>query len=56
MICPASTREGSVRNILAVAAVLSAVCPAAFAQNRRDPLLTRPGWEAGAQAAHYHYE
>ena len=44
------------KKILAVAAVLSAVCPAAFAQDGRDPLLTRPGLEVGAQAAHYHYE
>ena len=44
------------KRILAVAAVLSAVCPAAFAQDGRDPLLTRPGLEVGAQAAHYHYE
>jgi hypothetical protein len=45
-----------VKKILAVTAILSAVCPAAFAQEGRDPLLTRPGLEVGAQAAHYHYE
>ncbi len=44
------------KKILAVTAILSAVCPAAFAQDGRDPLLTRPGLEVGAQAAHYHYE
>jgi hypothetical protein len=45
-----------VKKILSAAAVLAAVCPAAFAQDGRDRLLTRPGWEVGAQAAHYHYE
>jgi len=45
-----------VKKILAVTAILSAVCPAAFAQDGRDPLLTRPGLEVGIQAAHYHYE
>ncbi len=44
------------KKILAVTAILSAVCPAAFAQDGRDPLLTRPGLEVGVQAAHYHYE
>src|SRR6266446_3316322 len=54
--CPVTTREGRVKKILAVTAILSAVCPAAFAQDGRDPLLTRPGLEVGAQAAQYHYE
>jgi len=45
-----------VKKILAIATVLSAVCPAAFAQDGRDALLTRPGLEVGVQAAHYHYE
>jgi len=45
-----------VKKIQAVTAILSAVCPAAFAQDGRDPLLTRPGLEVGVQAAHYHYE
>ncbi len=44
------------KKIQAVTAILSAVCPAAFAQDGRDPLLTRPGLEVGVQAAHYHYE
>ena len=44
------------KKILAIATVLSAVCPAASAQDGRDPLLTRPGLELGVQAAHYHYE
>ncbi len=44
------------KKILAIAAVLSAASSAAFAQDTRDPLLTRPGLEVGVQAAHYHYE
>src|SRR5713101_6786101 len=54
--CPVSTREGRVKKILAIAAVLSAASSAAFAQDTRDPLLTRSGLEVGVQAAHYHYE
>ena len=44
------------RKAIAVAALL--IAPAAIAQSAvaTDPILTRPGWEIGAQAAGYHYE
>jgi len=44
-----------VKTFAAVAAVLAGISSAAIAQTA-NPLLTRPGWELGLQASHYHYE
>ena len=47
------------KKILAGAAVLLAISSVAIAQTAQapgDPLLTRPGFQVGAQIAHYHYE
>lgn len=44
------------KRTIAIAALL--VAPAAIAQpaGAPEPILTRPGWEIGAQGANYHYE
>jgi len=46
-----------VKTILAGAALLLVISSAALAQTapQPNPLATRPGWEIGAQAAHYQY-
>jgi len=41
------------RKIPTAALVFAALFPAAGTAQEGSPLLTRPGWEAGAQAAHY---
>jgi len=43
------------RKIPTAALVFAALFPAAGTAQEGSPLLTRPGWEAGAQAAHYRY-
>jgi hypothetical protein len=52
-------QRNNLKRILGGAAVLLAISSAAIAQTAQapgDPLLTRPGFQAGAQIAHYHYE
>ena len=51
-------RSSSLKQILAVAALLLASSTTAIAQTSREPDLraTRRGWEVGGQIAHYHYE
>ena len=43
------------KKTLTVASVFTALFTAAGTAQESSPLLTRPGWEAGAQAAHYRY-
>jgi len=44
------------KKILTAASVFAVLFPAAGTAQEGNPLLTRPGWELGGQAAHYWYE